>query len=126
MIPQLSDAENRTLKQVAIVYAIWVAASIASWFYLPGEWQWLTYLPLAFPVFAVGITVMSIILRPILPKPIPFVYIGRQRVTCCQFCPMVDTKENPVNGKFPILKCRETAKVCYNPMQIPGWCPYAD
>lgn len=117
----------KQIEIIAIVYGIWVAASAVAYaFILPDEWKWVCYGPLVFVALAIAITAVIIIMRPILPKPIPFVHVGRQRVTACQFCPMLETRENPVNIKFPILKCRETAKICYHPMKIPGWCPYAD
>ena len=53
------------------------------------------------------------------------VFIKGECITSCQKCPMADVKDNIVNNSFPIVKCRETAKVCYTPTKIPRWCPYA-
>jgi hypothetical protein len=53
------------------------------------------------------------------------VYIQGAYITSCPTCPMSDTRENPANIRYPIVKCRETAKVCYIRDKIPGWCPYA-
>jgi len=114
------------VKNVAIGFAIWTLASIIAYYYvLPDEWKWIAYAPAAFLLFAFWITAAIIPLRQFYPKPIAFVYVGRKRVTACQYCPMSETKDNIVNSKFPVVKCMETAKVCYTPMAIARWCPYA-
>lgn len=114
------------LKTVAVAYVIWTLISgIAYAFFLPNEWKWVAYGPLAFLMIVVVSTSIAIISRPFIPRPIEAVYVGRRRVSCCQFCPMADIKDNIINSGFPVVKCRETAKVCYAPMKIPRWCPYA-
>jgi hypothetical protein len=127
LLDRLTQEQKTQLRDIGLVYIAWVVISIFSWcFVLPKELLWLAYGPVLFAMLAVGMTAALILARHILPKPIKFVYIGRRRVTCCQYCPMAEVKDNPVFGKMPIVKCRETARVCYSPMQIPGWCPYAD
>jgi hypothetical protein len=123
---RFTEEQTEKLVKVGIGYIAWVIASVTGWFLLPAEWQWVCYGPVLFIILAVVLTCIIIIARPILPKPITRVYVGRKRVTCCHNCPMVEIKENPVNINFPIVKCREMAKVCYQPMKIPRWCPYAD
>ena len=127
LLKNLTPEQKTKLRNIALGYIAWVVVSIFAWcFLLPEEWLWLAYGPVFFAMVVVIITGVLIVARPILPKPIQRVFVGRQRVTCCQCCPMADIKDNPVYGKMPIVKCMETAKICYAPMQIPGWCPYAD
>ena len=127
LFKNLTPEQKTQLRNVALGYIAWVVASIFAWcFPLPKEWLWVAYGPVLFAMLVIIITGILIIAQPILPKPIQRVYVGRQRVTACQFCPMADVKDNPVYGQMPIVKCRETARICYSPMQIPRWCPYAD
>jgi hypothetical protein len=123
---RLDEQQTKNLMWVGVCYFIWVIASIAGYFLLPREFVWICYGPVVFMALVLLITALIIAARPWLSPPIKFVYIGRKRITCCQFCPMVETKENPLSASIPILKCREMAKVCYAPMTIPRWCPYAD
>ena len=123
----ITEEQTKRLWNIGLGYLAWVVASIFAWcFVLPDEFKWIAYLPILFVVFVIVAFVAAVILNPILPKPVSHVYVGHKRVTCCQFCPMADIRDNIVNNSFPVVKCRETAKVCYNPKGIPRWCPYAD
>lgn len=129
-VPVLTPEQTRQLTKVLAVYSVWVIASAFAYYYfLPDEWKWVAYGPAAFLLLAFGITgiiiTAQIFMPNIVPKPIECVYIKGKRVTCCQYCLMAEVKYNIVNNKFPVVKCRETAKVCYYPMKISGWCPYA-
>ena len=115
---------RKSLKNVAYGYLIWITLSIAGWIYLPVEWKWLAYGPFAFPILAIGITGGIIAIQTLSPKPIPFVFIRRKKITSCIICPMHVSKENPVSPAYPIIKCGETAKTCYNATAIQRWCPY--
>ena len=122
----LSEAQQIQLRNVIMAYLVWAIASIVAYEYiLPDDWKWLAYGPIVFIFLAFIITGLVIISRPIMPKPIEYVYVNHKRVTCCQFCSMAEVKDNIVNNKFPVVTCRETAKTCYQPMKIPRWCPYA-
>lgn len=129
MMPTVFDKippnTREQLEKFTLVYIIWAIVSGVAYGYLPEEWQWICYGPVAFLALVVVITGIAILAYPILPKPIHHVYVGRAQVTCCQYCPMAEIKDNPV-GNIPIIKCREVAKVCYMPATIPRWCPYAD
>lgn len=126
-LDRIDPSQRRQLRNIALGYFAWVMLSIFAWCFLLPEWLlWIAYLPVLFAMLVVFITILAIILKPILPKPIQNIYIGHKRITCCQFCPMADIKDNIVNNSYPVVKCRETAKVCYNPRGIPRWCPYAD
>lgn len=125
-IPPLTPIQKKQLQRYFVVYAVVTQiVSVACYFLLPDVWGWSAYVPVVLLVIAVVITWLSITLRGVVLSGPEFVYVGRRRVTCCQFCSMSEIKENVVNSKFPLIKCRETAKVCYQPMKIPGWCPYA-
>ena len=127
LFKNLTPEQKNQLRNIGIAYIAWVVISIFAWcFLLPTEWLWLAYGPVLFAMLAIIITGILIVAQPILPKRIAFVYVGRKRVSACQFCPMAEVKDNPVYGKMPIVKCMEEAKVCYQPMQIPRWCPYAN
>jgi len=124
--PNLSPEQQSQLRAFGICYLIWTVVSIYAYYYLlPKEWGWLAYGPIAFILIAFTLTGIAIISRQMLPKPIDCVYVNHKRVTCCQFCPMAQTKDNIVNNSFPVTTCMEMAKVCYQPMKIPRWCPYA-
>lgn len=127
LFKNLTPEQKAQLRNVALGYIAWVVISFFAWcFLLPKEWLWVSYGPVLFAMLVIIITGILIIAQPILPKPIQRVFVGRQRVTACQFCPMSEVEDNPVYGKIPIVKCRETAKICYSPMLIQRWCPYAD
>jgi hypothetical protein len=125
-IPALTDHQIRHLKLFFVVYTAWVVTSIVAYFYiLPEELSWVAYGPAVFILLAFIITGICIAARPIIASDIECVYVNHKRTTCCQFCSMAEINDNIVNNKFPVVKCMETAKVCYNPMKIPRWCPYA-
>lgn len=124
---RLTPEQKTQLGNITLVYIAWVVVSIFAWCFLLPEWLlWMAYLPVAFAMLAVIITGIAIICAPILPKPITRVYVGSRCITCCNYCPMADIKDNIVNSSFPVVTCRETAKISYTPNSIPRWCPYAD
>jgi hypothetical protein len=129
--PDFTGMQLEQLKSFAIIYTVWSVMSVIGYYYiLSDEHKWIAYGPAVFLLIAFVITGVIIISRKLLPnislpKNLDCVYIKGKRVTCCQYCKMAEIKDNIVNNKFPVVKCRETAKVCYNPMKIPRWCPYA-
>lgn len=125
-IPPLTSIQKDQLQHYfGISAVVTLVVSFACYFFLPDEWRWVAYVPAVWLVVAVIITWLAIALHGTGMASLEYVYVNRKRVTCCHFCSMSETKENIVNSKFPVVKCRETAKVCYSPMKIPGWCPYA-
>jgi hypothetical protein len=125
-IPPLTTQQHQQLRNVLFAYTIWVIASITAYYFiLPTEWQWIAYGPAIFVILAFLITGIAIFTRPMLSKTIDCVYVNHKRITCCQYCSMAEINDNIVNNSFPVVKCRETAKVCYAPMKIPRWCPHA-
>ena len=125
-IPSLTPQQIHQLRNVLFIYTIWTALSIfAYYFILSDDWKWLAYGPVIFLIMAFLITGVIILTRPIHTKPVECVYVNHKRVTGCQFCSMAEIHDNIVNNSFPVVKCRETAKTCYQPTNIPRWCPYA-
>lgn len=125
MIERIPEHLRSGLKKTAYGYIIWVVLSIIGWFELPLDWKWIAYGPLAFVIIAIGLTIIIIAYQTLAPQPISFVFVGRTRVTACITCPMHEVKENPISPQFPIIKCMETSKTCYNACKIQRWCPYA-
>ena len=122
-IPELTPPQ---LKIIGIAFIVLIVAGLLAWlFILPAEWVWILYIPAIFAVLVFGLTGIAILIKPSLVSQVECVYVNHKRVSCCQFCPMAEVKDNIVNNKFPVVKCRETAKICYQPMKIPRWCPYA-
>jgi len=117
----MASKTERALTILA-VFLIWSAFAVATAILIQNA------LLLLIPIVLMGIAVIVVagvlIYRAIVPQAPDAVYVGRTRVTSCLTCPMMETQENPVATAFPIMKCRETAKMCYNPTKIPGWCPY--
>jgi hypothetical protein len=124
MIPEQN--KNFVYVYITWVIAIWVVTSVYAWaFVLTDEWKWVVYGPAVFILLALVTLGIVSFNRSILSKRVESIYIGRKCITGCQFCPMVEIKDNIVNKSFPVVKCMETAKICYKPMTIPRWCPYA-
>ena len=111
-------------KIIAILSA-WGLAGIIAIIILPQEWKWLAAIPLSLMVLAPLIVGIIIFIRPYLPKPITSVTVRGKKVTCCQLCSQADTRRNPVNPNYPVVKCLEQGRTSYAPMKIPRWCPYA-
>jgi hypothetical protein len=115
---------DKRFKQIIGVFGFWLLLSVAIKLLNPFGYGWFWWVPLAFIVLAFLITAIIICIRMIVP-PITEVRVGKIPVKACMFCPSANIKNNPVNPDFPVVKCMETARICYMPKKIPRWCPYA-
>ena len=114
------------LKKVAKIFGAWLLMSVVFWLILPSDWKWFTYVPIAMIPTALVLAGIAILLKHLgFFKP-RRAMVNHHQINACMFCPFRQVKDNPVNYKFPILKCSEKGmKTIYRQEVVQWWCPHA-
>jgi hypothetical protein len=116
------------LNFAVLVVIVWIIMAFYMWFVYPGpgEWQWLSYIPIAVLGITAGVSITGIILsrKTDLLEPTTC-HIGNKDYTMCIICPNAEVKANQIYADaFPIVKCKDKKKQVFNPRSVPRWCPH--